>query len=230
MSSWRPALAPVLARGNLVMLESTSPVGTTRKMAALLAELRPDLKFPHVKGEMADCAGRLLPERVLPGRVLKELVDNDRSIGGITRKCAKRALDLYAIFVRGEFRVTNARTAELVKLTENAFRDVNIAFANELASICDRLRLNVWELIDLANMHPRVNILQPGSGRRRPLHRGRSLVHHRCRAGADPADPAGAQDQRQQAGLRLRQGAGACGGAEAAGDRLPGAVLQARHR
>lgn len=158
------ALAPVLAPGNLVILESTSPVGTTERVSALLGELRPDLTFPHQKGEMAAVQVAYCPERVLPGRILDEVVNNARIIGGITRKCAQRALSLYRIIVRGECRVTNARTAELAKLTENAYRDVNIAFANELSFICDHLRVNVWELINLANLHPRVNILQPGPG------------------------------------------------------------------
>jgi UDP-N-acetyl-D-mannosaminuronic acid dehydrogenase len=158
------AVAPVLAAGNLVILESTSPVGTTERMAAILAELRPDLTFPQQKGELSDIQVAHCPERVLPGRILDEVVNNARVIGGMTRKCSQRALSLYKIVVRGECRVTNARTAELSKLTENAYRDVNIAFANELSMICDRLRINVWDLIGLANLHPRVNILQPGPG------------------------------------------------------------------
>lgn len=158
------AVAPVLTAGNLVILESTSPVGTTERMAAIIAGLRPDLSFPQQKGELATIQIAHCPERVLPGRILEEVVNNARVIGGMTRKCAQRALSLYRIVVRGECRVTNARTAELAKLTENAYRDVNIAFANELSVICDRLRVNVWELIGLANLHPRVNILQPGPG------------------------------------------------------------------
>ena len=158
------ALAPVLAAGNLVILESTSPVGTTERMAEILAELRPDLSFPQQRGELADVQVAHCPERVLPGRILEEVVNNARVIGGMTRKCAQRALTLYKIVVRGECRVTNARTAELAKLTENAYRDVNIAFANELSLICDKLRINVWDLIGLANLHPRVNILSPGPG------------------------------------------------------------------
>ena len=158
------AVAPMLAAGNLVILESTSPVGTTERMAAILAELRPDLSFPQQKGEMAQVQVAHCTERVLPGRILEEVVNNARVIGGLTRKCAQRALSLYRIVVRGECRVTNVRTAELAKLTENAYRDVNIAFANELSFICDKLKVNVWELIGLANLHPRVNILQPGPG------------------------------------------------------------------
>jgi UDP-N-acetyl-D-mannosaminuronic acid dehydrogenase len=158
------AIAPVLAAGNLVVLESTSPVGTTERMAAIFAELRADLSFPQQKGELAQVQVAHCPERVLPGRILEEVVHNPRVIGGMTRKCAQRALSLYRMVVRGECRVTNARTAELSKLTENAYRDVNIAFANELSLICDKLKVNVWELIGLANLHPRVNILQPGPG------------------------------------------------------------------
>lgn len=158
------ALAPVLRAGNLVILEFTSPVGTTERMAAILAELRPDLSFPQQKGELADIQVAHCPERVLPGRILEEVVNNPRVIGGMSCKCAQRALSLYKIVVRGECRVTNARTAELAKLTENAYRDVNIAFANELSFICDKLRINVWDLIAMANLHPRVSILSPGPG------------------------------------------------------------------
>lgn len=158
------AVAPVLVSGNLVILESTSPVGTTERLAGILADLRPDLTFPQQKGELAQVQVAHCPERVLPGRILEEVVNNARVVGGMTRKCAQRALSLYRIVVRGECRVTSARTAELSKLTENAYRDVNIAFANELSFICDKLHVNVWELIRLANLHPRVNILQPGPG------------------------------------------------------------------
>lgn len=158
------AIAPVLARGNLVVLESTSPVGATEQMADWLAEARPDLTFPQQAGEASDIRIAHCPERVLPGHVLRELVENDRVIGGMTPLCSEAASALYKIFVRGECVITNARAAEMCKLTENAFRDVNIAFANELSLICDKLDVNVWELIGLANRHPRVNILQPGAG------------------------------------------------------------------
>lgn len=158
------AIAPVLARGNLVVLESTSPVGATEQMAAWLAEARPDLSFPQQAGEDADVQVAHCPERVLPGHVVRELVSNDRVIGGMTRKASEMAVALYKTFVEGECIVTNARTAEMCKLTENSFRDVNIAFANELSMICDKLGIDVWELIPLANRHPRVNILQPGAG------------------------------------------------------------------
>lgn len=157
-------IAPVLDKGNLVILESTSPVGATEQLAEWLQELRPDLTFPQTAAEAADVQVAHCPERVLPGRVLEELVSNDRIIGGMTAKCSEKAIDLYATFVRGECIVTNSRTAEMAKLTENSFRDVNIAFANELSIIADKLKINVWELIPLANRHPRVNILSPGPG------------------------------------------------------------------
>jgi UDP-N-acetyl-D-mannosaminuronic acid dehydrogenase len=158
------AIAPVLRKGNLVIVESTSPPGTTEGVARTLAALRPDLAFPQQDGDPADVFVAYCPERVLPGRVLTELVENNRVIGGITVECSRRARALYSIFCKGELRTTNARTAEMCKLTENAFRDVNIAFANELSLVCDRLGINVWELIKHANGHPRVNILQPGPG------------------------------------------------------------------
>ena len=158
------AIAPVLAKGNLVILESTSPVGATEQMAAWLADARPDLTFPQTHGEESDVRIAHCPERVLPGHVIRELVENDRVIGGMTTACSAAASKLYEIFVEGECVVTNARTAEMAKLTENSFRDVNIAFANELSLICDKLDIDVWELIALANRHPRVNILKPGPG------------------------------------------------------------------
>lgn len=158
-------IAPVLREGNIVILESTSPVGATQQMVGWLREARPDLVFPNSEGDtgvqvhIAYC-----PERVLPGQVVRELVENDRIIGGITPACAQRAMDIYRIFVKGDLITTNARTAEMCKLTENAFRDVNIAFANELSIICGEIGIDVWELIRLANRHPRVNILRPGAG------------------------------------------------------------------
>jgi len=157
-------IAPVLAPGNLVILESTSPVGATEQMAVWLAELRPDLRFPQDAGEAADIHVAHCPERVLPGQVVRELVENDRIIGGMTAKASAMAVALYRIVVQGDCVVTDARTAEMCKLTENASRDVQIAFANELSMICDRLGIDVWELIRLANRHPRVKILQPGAG------------------------------------------------------------------
>lgn len=158
------AIAPVLKKGDLVILESTSPVGATEQMSAWLAEARPDLSFPQTHGEDSDVRIAHCPERVLPGHVLRELIENDRIIGGLTAKCSDAAMRLYKTFVEGECIITDARTAEMCKLTENSFRDVNIAFANELSIICDKLDISVWELIRLANHHPRVNILQPGPG------------------------------------------------------------------
>jgi UDP-N-acetyl-D-mannosaminuronic acid dehydrogenase len=158
------SIAPVLNKGNLIILESTSPVGATEQLAAWLAEARPDLKFPQTHGEESDIRVAYCPERVLPGQVLRELVHNDRVIGGMTPKCSEAAAKLYKTFVQGACVITDARTAEMCKLTENSFRDVNIAFANELSVICDKLGIDVWELIRLANRHPRVKILQPGPG------------------------------------------------------------------
>ncbi|MDJ0570881.1 MAG: UDP-N-acetyl-D-mannosamine dehydrogenase [Pleurocapsa sp. MO_192.B19] len=152
------AIAPHVSEGDLIILESTSPVGTTEKIAEWLQELRPDLDV-GASVYIAHC-----PERVLPGQTLKELVTNDRIIGGINPASAEKAAELYEKFVTGEIVCTEARTAELSKLAENAFRDVNIAFANELSIICDKLNTDVWEMIKMANYHPRVNILQPGPG------------------------------------------------------------------
>lgn len=157
------SLAAVLKAGDTVILESTSPVGTTEKVRDLLARLRPDLRAPGM-GDGADYAVAYCPERVLPGRILVELIDNDRVIGGITPRCARKALTFYRRFVRGACVTTNARAAEMTKLTENAFRDVNIAFANELSLVAETMGVDVWEVIRLANRHPRVNILQPGPG------------------------------------------------------------------
>lgn len=151
------AIAPYLESGNLVILESTSPVGTTEAIGDWLRELRPDLEADAIY--IAHC-----PERVLPGQILKELIINDRIVGGINPASTAKAAAFYQQFVTGEIIPTQARTAELSKLTENAFRDVNIAFANELSLICQRLQIDVWELRELANRHPRVNILQPGPG------------------------------------------------------------------
>jgi len=157
-------IAPVLRKGNLIILESTSPVGMTEQICTWIAELRPDLMSAEADRDEADIHVAHCPERVLPGSVLRELVDNDRIIGGISPCCAEYAAELYQTFVKGELHVTNARTAELAKLVENAYRDVNIAFANELSLICDQLDVNVRDLIQLANKHPRVNILSPGPG------------------------------------------------------------------
>jgi UDP-N-acetyl-D-mannosaminuronic acid dehydrogenase len=157
-------VAIVLKAGDVVILESTSPVGTTEKVAELLAQLRPDLKVPgHCTGA-ADVAVAYCPERVLPGRILVELIDNDRVIGGMTPRCARKALQFYRRFVRGACVTTSAKAAEMTKLSENAFRDVNIAFANELSLVAEKMGVDVWEVIRLANRHPRVNILSPGPG------------------------------------------------------------------
>ena len=158
------AVAKVLKKGDLVILESTSPVGATEQMSAWLAEARSDLSFPQTHGEDSDIRVAHCPERVLPGHVVRELVENDRVIGGMTNKCSEASIEVYKTFVEGDCVVTNARTAEMAKLTENSSRDVSIAFANELSIICDKLDIDVWELINLANLHPRVNILQPGPG------------------------------------------------------------------
>ena len=159
------AIAPVLEVGNLVILESTSPVGATEAMACWLAEARPDLSFPQTAGDGSDIRIAHCPERVLPGKVMQELITNDRVIGGITPACSEAATSLYRAFVTGECVVASGpRVAEMAKLTENSFRDINIAFANELSLICDALGMDVWELIRLANRHPRVNVLLPGPG------------------------------------------------------------------
>ncbi len=158
------SIAAVLKAGDTIILESTSPVGTTEQVRDLIAQLRPDLKVPGRCTDQPDISIAYCPERVLPGRILVELIDNDRVIGGITPRCARKALAFYRRFVRGACVTTTARAAEMTKLTENAFRDVNIAFANELSLVADRLGVDVWEVIRLANRHPRVNILSPGPG------------------------------------------------------------------
>jgi len=150
------AVIPFLKEGDLYIIESTSPVGTTENMAKLIWKERPELKG---KIYIAYC-----PERVLPGNVIYELVHNDRVIGGINKESAQKAIEFYKLFVEGNLHPTNSRTAEMCKLTENSSRDAQIAFANELSMICDKAGINVWELIELANKHPRVNILQPGCG------------------------------------------------------------------
>lgn len=149
-------IIPLLKEGDLYIIESTSPIGTTEKMQKLIYETRPELEN---KIHMAYC-----PERVLPGNVMYELVHNDRVIGGIDEESTKKATEFYARYVKGKLHATNSRTAEMCKLVENSSRDVQIAFANELSLICDKADINVWELISLANKHPRVNILQPGCG------------------------------------------------------------------
>ena len=149
------AIAPYIEEGNIVILESTSPVGTTHKVAEVLASKGVDINKVHV----AHC-----PERVLPGQIMRELVENDRIVGGINKEATKATVEFYKTFVSGEVLQTDAKTAEMAKLTENSYRDVNIAFANELSILSDKFNINVWELIKLANRHPRVNILQPGAG------------------------------------------------------------------
>ncbi len=157
------SLKGVLKKGDLIVVESTVPVGTTQSISERLSELCPNLSFPH-QTEDSDIRIAHSPERVLPGKVLAELIQNDRVIGGVSAKCGKRAAALYGLAVKGRCLLTTAPTAELVKLSENAFRDVNIAFANELSVICEKLGIDPWEAVELANHHPRVNILQPGPG------------------------------------------------------------------
>jgi UDP-N-acetyl-D-mannosaminuronic acid dehydrogenase len=159
------AITPVLKAGDLVVLESTSPVGSTDRITKRMAQARPDLIFPSPSNNgQVDIHVAYCPERVLPGKVIEELVSNDRAIGGLSSACTELAIDLYKLFVEGELVPTRAREAELCKLAENAFRDVNIAYANELANVCDAQDIDVWEVIRLANRHPRVNILNPGPG------------------------------------------------------------------
>ena len=158
------SIAPVLTKGNIVILESTSPVGTTRRLSKWLADARPDLRFPISEHDPIDVHVAYCPERVLPGQAVRELQHNDRVIGGITCACSQRAAQIYNLFVKGKMHFTSAPLAEMIKLAENAFRDVNIAFANELSMICDEIGVDIWRLVEISNHHPRVNILQPGSG------------------------------------------------------------------
>lgn len=163
-------IAPQLRGGEVVILESTSPPGTAVQLSGWLAELRPDLHLPHEADDDPGQSPRptvhvaYCPERVLPGRIMIEIVTNDRVVGGITPECARRAAAVYRVFTQGELLLTDATTAEMTKLVENAYRDVNIAFANELSLICDSLGLDTWDVIAMANRHPRVNILKPGPG------------------------------------------------------------------
>jgi UDP-N-acetyl-D-mannosaminuronic acid dehydrogenase len=158
------SIAPHLKSGDLVIVESTSPIGTCDRVSEVLAKRRNDLTFPHQNGDQSDVAVAYCPERVIPGRMITELVENDRVIGGMTPRCAEKAAALYRSFVNGKIHITSARVAEAVKLTENSFRDVNIAFANELSMLFAGLGVDTKEVIELANCHPRVNILTPGPG------------------------------------------------------------------
>lgn len=157
-------IAPQLHGGEVVILESTSPPGTTHSVSRWLAELRPDLVLPHSSEGVPDVFVAHCPERVLPGRIMIEMITNDRVVGGITPRCAERAAAVYRVFTQGEIVLSDAASAEMAKLVENAYRDVNIAFANELSLISEDLELDVWEVIKLANHHPRVNVLTPGPG------------------------------------------------------------------
>jgi len=157
-------LAPRLRGGEVVILESTSPPGTSLAVSEWLGELRPDLRMPHSGEGVPDVFVAHCPERVLPGRIMIEIVTNDRMIGGITPACAEKAASVYRVFTQGRMVLSDAASAEMAKLVENSYRDVNIAFANELSLICEKLKLDVWEIIELANHHPRVNILRPGPG------------------------------------------------------------------
>lgn len=157
-------IAPVIKKNNLIIIESTSPVGTSREMSKILKKYRPDLKCPHENLNVHDINIAYCPERVIPGNTLQELISNDRIVGGITEECSNKALEFYQQFINGTCHKTDAETAELSKLAENSFRDVNIAFANELSMVCDENNVNVWRLIEIANKHPRVNILEPGPG------------------------------------------------------------------
>ncbi|WP_366555793.1 UDP-N-acetyl-D-mannosamine dehydrogenase [Aquibaculum sediminis] len=158
------SIAPVLQKGNLIILESTSPVGTTEMLSEKLAGLRRDLTFACAQQQESDVLLAYCPERIIPGHMVVELLENDRIIGGLSPASTEAATALYQTFVQGQLVPTTSRTAEMVKLTENASRDVSIAFANELSKLCDTFGIDVWELIELANHHPRVNILKPGPG------------------------------------------------------------------
>jgi UDP-N-acetyl-D-mannosaminuronic acid dehydrogenase len=158
------SIASVIKRGDIIVIESTSPVGTTERAADLLRQLRPELSFPDTNPEQSDILIAYCPERILPGQTLRELIDNARVVGGLDRRSALRAKELYSCFAMGPMNTTTARVAELSKLVENAFRDVNVAFANELSFVCNALGIDVWSVIRMANLHPRVNILSPGPG------------------------------------------------------------------
>jgi UDP-N-acetyl-D-mannosaminuronic acid dehydrogenase len=157
-------IAPKLQGGEVIVVESTSPPGTTESVSRWIADLRPDLVLPHATEGIPDVFVAHCPERVLPGRIMIEMVTNDRVVGGVSPRCAEKAAAIYRVFSQGQILLTDASSAEMAKLVENAYRDVNIAFANELSLVCDSLKLDVWEVIKMANRHPRVNILTPGPG------------------------------------------------------------------
>ena len=157
-------IAPQLKGGEIIVLESTSPPGSTENVSRWLEELRPDLNPAHASEGLPDLHVAHCPERVLPGKIMIEMITNDRVVGGITQECARKAASIYRVFCLGEILLTDAASAEMSKLVENAYRDVNIAFANELSLISEDLNLDVWEVIKLANHHPRVNVLTPGPG------------------------------------------------------------------
>src|SRR5262249_22848445 len=197
-----------------------SRVGPPGHLPARLARLRPDLSFPPGRhAEPLDVHVAHCPERVLPGRMVRELIENDRIIGGMTEACAEHAEAVYRVFLQGNVFHTDAATAELVKLVENASRDVNIAFSNELSLICDQLGLNVWHVIELANRHPRVSILQPGPGVSIAVD---PWFHHFLRAGTLAADPRRARSQRREAAIYRLADPRAGGTVQAAGRCLPG--------
>ena len=158
------SISGCLKKGDLIILESTSPVGTSEYIAKYISSLRPDLSVPYNFNDDSDINIAYCPERVMPGNMLEELIKNDRVIGGLSHKCSQKALAFYKLFVEGQCHLTDSKTAEMVKLTENACRDVEIAFANELSILCSNLKIDVNELIGLANKHPRINILNPGCG------------------------------------------------------------------
>lgn len=158
------SIAAVLKKGDLIILESTCPVGSTERFSQWLSVDRSDLKLPHIHTDSSEINLAYCPERVIPGNIIYEMVNNDRIIGGITENCSKLASTFYKIFINGKCLITDSRTAEMCKLTENSYRDINIAFANEISIICENLGINIWDLVNLANHHPRVNILQPGPG------------------------------------------------------------------
>ena len=199
-------LAPVLQKGTLVVVESTCPVGTTESVCKWLQSLRPDLTFPHTSGEASDVRVAYCAERILPGNALKELGANDRIIGGVTPACAKAAKRLYEVFVEGACHITTVRTAELAKLAENAFRDVNIAFANEISLVSKSLNIDPWGDDSAREPASQGGDSQSWSRSRGPLHSRRSLVHRRRRAPFDSSNSDRATGQRRDAKSSSREG------------------------